>query len=77
MLDFDPNLLHEVDGRTVVNPAMTDGQHREAVKAHLDDLLSLQTAIDEQRDSIQESMMRRYDQRFHVGVAGVRWGLLG
>ena len=25
---------------------------------------SLQAAIDEQRDSIQESMMRRYDQRF-------------
>ena len=64
VLDFDPNLLHEVDGRTAVNPAMTDGQHREAVKAHLDDLLSLQAAIDEQRDSIQEGMMRRYDQRF-------------
>ena len=35
-------------------------EHREAVKAHLDDLLSLQAAIDEQRDSIQESMMQRY-----------------
>ena len=34
------------------------------MKAHLDDLLSLQAAIDEQRDSIQEDMMRRYDQRF-------------
>eukprot|EP01043_Picozoa_sp_COSAG02_P060687 COSAG02_NODE_7984_length_2757_cov_6.599699_2_plen_137_part_00 len=31
-------LLHEVDGRTQVNPAMTDGQHREAVKAHLEDI---------------------------------------
>ena len=35
------------------------------MKAHLDDLPSLQAAIDEQRDSIQESMMRRYDQKFN------------
>jgi hypothetical protein len=43
---------------------MTDGQHREAVKTHLDELICLQTAIDEQRDSIQEGMMKRYDQQF-------------
>ena len=36
VLDFDPNLLHEVDGEIVVKPAMTDGQHRAAVKAQID-----------------------------------------
>ena len=26
VMDFDPSLLHEVDGRTVINPAMTAEQ---------------------------------------------------
>jgi hypothetical protein len=75
VLDFNPNLLHEVDGRLQVNPAMTDGQHREAVKAHLDELICLQAAIEEQRDSIQEGMMKRYDQRFQE-IKGMGQGSL-
>jgi hypothetical protein len=31
VMDFDPSRLHEVDGRTVINPAMTAGKHREAL----------------------------------------------
>ena len=54
---------------------MTDGQHREAVKAHLDELICLQAAIEEQRDSVQESMMRRYDQQFQE-VKGMGQGSL-
>jgi hypothetical protein len=38
VMDFDPSLLHEVNGRTAINPAMTAGKHRDAVEAHLDDL---------------------------------------
>ena len=45
MLDFDPNLMQERDGETVVNPEMTDGQHRDAVKKTIDQLLCLQLAV--------------------------------
>jgi hypothetical protein len=61
--------------RIRVNPAMTDGQHREAVKAHLDELICLQTTIEEQRDSVQEGMMKRYDQRFQE-IKGMGQGSL-
>ena len=74
-LRFKKTVLHEVDGQTQINPAMTDGQHREAVKAHLDELICLQAAVEEQRDSVQESMMRRYDQQFQE-VKGMGQGSL-
>ena len=39
VMDFDPSLLHEVNGETLTNPTATAGKHQAAVKAHLDDLI--------------------------------------
>ena len=64
MLDFDPDLLQEVDGETVIRLDMTDGQHREAVKHSLDKLMCMRNLIDEQRGELQQEMMDRYDKRF-------------
>ena len=75
VLDFDPNLLHEVDGEIVVNPAMTDGQHSTAVKAQIDKMLSYRAAIEENRAGLQEDMMRRYDRRY-LQLKGLEQGAL-
>jgi hypothetical protein len=64
ILDFDPHLLQNTDGCTVVNPEMTDGQHRDAVAKSLDKLLCLRHLIEEQRGGLQEEMMDRFDRRY-------------
>ena len=64
VMDFDPSLLHEVNGRTAINPAMTAGKHRDAVKAHLDDLIGVWEDMHEHRDDVQDKMMAEYDKHY-------------
>ena len=53
VMDFDPSLLHEVNGETLTNPTATAGKHQAAVKAHLDDLIGVWEDMEENRNSVQ------------------------
>ena len=61
-MDFDPSLLHEVNGETLIDPAATAGKHQAAVKAHLDELIGVWKDMEESRNSVQDKMMERYDK---------------
>ena len=75
VMDFDPSLLHEVNGRTVINPAMTAGQHQAAVKAHLDELIGVWDDINQHRDAVQDKMMKDYDKHYRE-LKGMKAGQL-
>jgi transposase InsO family protein len=75
VMDFDPSLLHEVNGKTVINPAATAGKHQAAVKAHLDDLIGVWKDMEENRNSVQDKMMKRYDKNYRE-LKGMKKGQL-
>jgi hypothetical protein len=56
--------VHEVNGETLINPTATAGKHQAAVKAHLDDLIGVWKDMEENRNSVQDKMMERYDKNY-------------
>ena len=74
-MDFDPSLLHEVNGETLINPTATAGKHQAAVKAHLDELIGVWKDMEENRNSVQDKMMERYDKNYRE-LKGMKKGQL-
>ena len=64
-----------MNGRTVINPAMTAGQHQAAVKAHLDELIGVWDDINQHRDAVQDKMMKDYDKHYRE-LKGMKAGQL-